>query len=69
MSNLGKNTFHHADPIVGRRLERVNFEISAHKRYDEKRKPPKKNKDGRIKDLGCPTLRNKSNSRNNQNFQ
>jgi len=63
MTKLGKSTFHHADPIVGRRLERVDFEISAHKRYDEKRKPLKKNKDGRMKDLGTPPLRNRPNSR------
>ncbi len=61
---LGNNIFPHGDLLVGSRLERVNFEILAHKRYDEKRKPLKKNKDGRTKDLGCPTLRNKPNSRN-----
>lgn len=54
---------HHADPFIGFGQSRVDFEITAHKRYDEKRKPAKKDKTGRRKEMHSLPLRSKSKSR------
>lgn len=60
-----KRTIHHGAPFFGLGVERVDFEITAHKRYDEKRKPVRKTKDGRNKDQNFYPLRIKSKSRLN----
>ncbi|MDF1812651.1 MAG: hypothetical protein P1V20_10560 [Verrucomicrobiales bacterium] len=63
MTITGQPAVHHSDPFIGLGPERIDFEISAHKRYDEKRRPVKKSKDGRRKETAATPLRIKSKSR------